>query len=471
MVKLRSGFSTKSIETTGSSRNSHKTDKRSDLNMDKRTDHTLAQEAIMDTVVADQGASAAQVPDSIPQQPPKWFTEVNQKLDKIISIDHRLASIERKFMAFDSEIRDMRESIDFACNEASQANNSVVQTTKKVSSLEEENEKLKKELIDLKLRTVMNESQSRRNNLLFHGIIETAKESWQDCEKAVSNVLKKDMNISEDIKFERVHRIGYKTPNNARSIIVKFNSFKDREQVWSQRKKLSKLTVRISEDYPTEILEERKVLYPIFIAAKNCDQVTSTSLKVNKLHINGKVYTTKNLYDLPEHLQPKSFATKQQNGVVLFSSRYSLLSNFYSESPISVKGKSYCSTEQYYQHTKALHFEDDLAAKRIMDETDPLKIHNLGKRIRNYNEKQWETRASQVLYEANIAKFQQLPDAKQALLSTESDRIGEATLDPEFGIGLRITDKAALDSDKWTGKNRFGMVLEQIRSELRAENK
>ena len=322
-----------------------------------------------------------------------------------------------------------------------------------------------KEVSDLKVRSAMNESQSRRNNLLFYGIHKTAKESWGDCERAVSNVLKKEMGISEDIKCERAHRIGYKTQGKTRSMIAKFCFFKDKEHVWSLRKKLSKSNVRLSEDYPAKILEERRVLYPIFKAAKTCDQFTNTSLKFNKLHIDGKVYTTKNLIELPQHLQPKSFATKQENGVVLFSSRFSVLSNFYSESPITIKGRPYCSTEQFYQYTKAIHFNDEISANKIMAETDPLKIHNLAKRITNFDEKEWETRASQVLHEANTAKFEQLPGAKQALLSTDTARIGEATMDPIFGIGLKITDKAALDCSKWTGKNIFGMVLEQIRSE------
>ena len=33
-----------------------------------------------------------------------------------------------------------------------------------------------------------------------------------------------------------------------------------------------------------------------------------------------------------------------------------------------------------------MHFEDTAAARKIMKETDPLKIHTLGKRIRKYVE-------------------------------------------------------------------------------------
>ena len=110
-----------------------------------------------------------------------------------------------------------------------------------------------------------------------------------------------------------------------------------------------------------------------------------------------------------------------------------------------------------------------LLLEKILKETDPLKIHTLGKRIRKYDETKWQPESFRCLYEANVAKFTQLPLAKATLLATGNDALGEATNDPTFGIGLRITDPNALDTSKWTGKNLFGQVLERIRSELQTD--
>ena len=77
----------------------------------------------------------------------------------------------------------------------------------------------------------------------------------------------------------------------------------------------------------------------------------------------------------------------------------------------------------------------------------------MGKQIRNYDEAKWQQRSSQVLYDANCEKFTQLPLAKSALLATGNDHLGEATIDPVYGIGLCIDNPQALDSDKWKGSS------------------
>ena len=101
-----------------------------------------------------------------------------------------------------------------------------------------------------------------------------------------------------------------------------------------------------------------------------------------------------------------------------------------------------------------------------MAEKDPYKIHSLGKLIRNCNETIWEPEAYKILLKVNIAKFTQHPEAREALLETGTDSLGEATLDPKFGIGFSIHDPNATDKEKWTGNNLFGQVLEKL--ELRS---
>jgi hypothetical protein len=54
----------------------------------------------------------------------------------------------------------------------------------------------------------------------------------------------------------------------------------------------------------------------------------SVALKLDKLHIDGAVFTASNLHELPRALKPESTATKIK--VALFASKHSILSNFYS---------------------------------------------------------------------------------------------------------------------------------------------
>ena len=49
------------------------------------------------------------------------------------------------------------------------------------------------------------ETRSRRNNLLFHGI---KKEESEDCLKTVKLLVKEKCGITKDVIVERAHRIG-----------------------------------------------------------------------------------------------------------------------------------------------------------------------------------------------------------------------------------------------------------------------
>ena len=66
---------------------------------------------------------------------------------------------------------------------------------------ESENEKLKGAIDRL-------ENQSRRNNLVLHGIEETETETWEECEQKVGDELQEKLGIhTDDILVERAHRL------------------------------------------------------------------------------------------------------------------------------------------------------------------------------------------------------------------------------------------------------------------------
>ena len=305
----------------------------------------------------------------IPTDPPAWFVEVRNQLSSISTLNETLTSFVERFNTFATDLSTVKTSVDFASKQAEDASKAAENATKIAESLKQENYKLKQELSTLKARVVHQESHSRRNNLIFNGIPESPKESWEDCEKYVCNIIQREMGIvhGSTMKFERVHRLGQKDSERTRPVIAKFCYFKDRDLVWSNRKKLSKSEVKVSEDFPIEIIEERRTLYPILQAAIASQTVKYASLKYDKLEIDGKIYTSKNLQTLPANLHPANIATKTENGVFLFCSKYSILSNFYSDLPIKINSQVFRSTEQYYQHTKAMHFEDTATARKNLE--------------------------------------------------------------------------------------------------------
>lgn len=103
------------------------------------------------------------------------------------------------------------------------------------------------------------ENQSRRNNVIFDGILEDSKETWQETEVKVHEVLKSNMGFSDNLPIERAHRVGAKKAQKSRAIVVKFSSYKDREAVLRNGKKLKGSAVYVREDLSERILERRRV--------------------------------------------------------------------------------------------------------------------------------------------------------------------------------------------------------------------
>lgn len=105
------------------------------------------------------------------------------------------------------------------------------------------------------------ENQSRRNNLIFDGIPEGERETWQDSEDKVLEVLEDSMDLN-NITVERAHRVGRSNTHRGRSIVVKFLKFKDRETVLRNGKKLKGTSIYVREDFSEKILAKRRALMP-----------------------------------------------------------------------------------------------------------------------------------------------------------------------------------------------------------------
>ena len=125
------------------------------------------------------------------------------------------------------------------------------------------------------------EAQSRRSNLIFYGIQGDKKESWETSEEKLREYLTDELHIDESrIQTERVHRL--KTKSSPAPIIAKFSFFKGRDAVLKQYRQKRKderelasaeggrnddtdqspETVRVGEDFPVRVRNERKKLMP-----------------------------------------------------------------------------------------------------------------------------------------------------------------------------------------------------------------
>ena len=143
------------------------------------------------------------------------------------------------------------------------------------------------------------------------------------------------------------------------------------------------------------------------------------------------------------------------------------LSQWY-HAPFTVEGVTYQTCEQFMMAKKALLFGDFGKYSQIMNERDPKKDKALGKTVANFDHDFWNSCNEEIVYNANLAKFSQNPELKEALLATGDKILVEASpYDKIYGIGLEASDPAARDPQKWKGTNLLGSTLCRVREALR----
>ena len=390
-------------------------------------------------------------------QEPGWFTKFSETINtKLDILNSRLDHVDSKLVEFQNVKKIVDENRSMILE-----NRSMIQ-------------EIQKELKSLKQRVIYSDAQSKRNNLIFDGIAENhTNETWIDCQNKLCEILEKDLGITavKNIRFERVHRKGPYKPDNIPGVIAKFTFYQDREMVWKKHFSLKGSNIWISEDYPPEIQNARKRLYSIMRAAQNEARKSGiarkVSLSLDKLVLDGKVFTINDLDNLPANLRPENISTKTTGNVTVFYTRNSILSNFHMNTPFRADGELYNCTEQFIQHAKAKLFNDDETAYKILRAKTSHEQCQLGKKVKGYDEHKWMNAANDILLKANLAKFDQNEHARKVLLQTGPNVLGEASKNKKWGIGLSLDDPNVTNTQHWDGRNLFGKVLENVRSQMR----
>lgn len=154
---------------------------------------------------------------------------------------------------------------------------------------------------------------------------------------------------------------------------------------------------------------------------------------------------------------------------------FHIFSNFYFNSSFTCYDyfnnkitRKYNSTEQYYHAQKALCFKDNIMFNKIMKTTEPKLQKSFGNKVSNYNEEIWNKHRFNIMFIGLYAKFTQIEIAKKKLLETNDMYLVEASpYDKLWGAGISEKSKKINDPSKYPGKNMLGILLMQLRDELR----
>lgn len=102
------------------------------------------------------------------------------------------------------------------------------------------------------------ENRERRNNLVFYGLAEhITKETAAQSEELIISQCNAKLEVSS-LTIERAHRLGKFCEGKNRPIIVRFNSFKDRQAVLGKAFTLRGSNVAISEDFSRTVRDSER---------------------------------------------------------------------------------------------------------------------------------------------------------------------------------------------------------------------
>ena len=119
-------------------------------------------------------------------------------------------------------------------------------------------------------------------------------------------------------------------------------------------------------------------------------------------------------------------------------------------------------------------FGDYEIAEKILATKDPKKAKELGRIVRNYDDKVWNDMRYKIMVDANKAKYSQNEDLKKLITSDEFKGKGfvEASpVDKVWGIRLGENDPLADDEKNWKGQNLLGKALDEVREWLLKQEK
>lgn len=138
--------------------------------------------------------------------------------------------------------------------------------------------RLQQDLDDLYDRHIDLQTRSMRENLIFTGIpLQDKDEQTEQTEKIIENFMVEQLKLNRPAEYERAHRFGKEYIERNRDgsvkfatkpIVCRFRNFKERETVRKAARELRDTGFGISEQFPKEINDRRKTLWPFFQEAR-----------------------------------------------------------------------------------------------------------------------------------------------------------------------------------------------------------
>ena len=111
-------------------------------------------------------------------------------------------------------------------------------------------------------------------------------------------------------------------------------------------------------------------------------------VNVEKLIVQGKVYTVNTLGSLPDRIIPAKTATIEKDNCVLFLSKYSPFFTHYQRT-FKMNETIYHNMEENLQHQKALLFKDSDTSTKNVQVSNLVQCRQVGRQVKTSNADKW----------------------------------------------------------------------------------
>jgi ribA/ribD-fused uncharacterized protein len=136
-------------------------------------------------------------------------------------------------------------------------------------------------------------------------------------------------------------------------------------------------------------------------------------------------------------------------------------------SSFEIEGVVYPTAEHFMMGEKARIFGDIETRKLILSTTNPEEVKKLGRKVKGFDETTWTLNRSDIVLQANMAKFSQNDSLRKYLMTTGEKILVEASpFDLIWGIGFTENDPRATKPEQWKGLNLLGFALMHVRSKF-----
>ena len=222
---------------------------------------------------------------------PAWVKTLHSKIDNIGNRINFIESELQSFRGLNDNVAKIEQTLKQVSDDFEHLRIELSKSQQDISEVKTKQHNQEQEIKIIKEQLLQDQTRSMRCNLVFYGIKE---QNDEDPEDVVRGFIEQVMNINtRNIEIERSHRIGARHRDRVRPLVVKFLRYKDKE--WVRKAAPDKLKgshFGISEQFPREIANRRKLLIPIMKQEKRNRK--KATLVVDKLYTDNATYSVKN---------------------------------------------------------------------------------------------------------------------------------------------------------------------------------